>query len=452
MLTHRRTVAVVTSVRTKRGLAVQLALTLCAAGMMACTASTSAGPSGTGGQSAGSGGSATAGSGGGGSPTGSGGSSAGGTTGSSSGGTPGGGGGSSANGGTGASSADGGSTPPPVTDGGTTAGDGGQDLFPLMKVLPLFTAPDVPVRGPSESPPTSRNWTSPATLPTRIGNGIAQHPMLYVGENYNRISLVNAGKVIWTYDTVPGFELDDVWMLSNGNILYSHMTFIEEITPNKQVVWHYAPTSGEIHTCQPLGLDKVLFVENALPMARVRIYNLTTKTYEVDHMIAAGTTQHGQFRRFRMTGAGTYLASFLSLGKVVEFDKSFNILWTYLSPQPWSAVRLKNGNTLIQDERDSTAKEVNAQGQIVWQLAKTDFTLPAGAGMGNTQSCERLSSGNTVMFGNGGTNVNNIQAVEVTPAKQVVWMLQDWIHLGDATSAQFLDEPGYPEVPGATNH
>ena len=38
------------------------------------------------------------------------------------------------------------------------------------------------------------------------------------------------------------------------------------------------------------------------------------------------------------------------------------------------------------------------------------------------------------------------------PAKQVVWMLQDWIHLGDATSAQFLDEPGYPEVPGATNH
>jgi hypothetical protein len=30
--------------------------------------------------------------------------------------------------------------------------------------------------------------------------------------------------------------------------------------------------------------------------------------------------------------------------------------------------------------------------------------------------------------------------------------LQDWIHLGDATSAQFLEEPGYPEVTGGTNH
>jgi len=95
---------------------------------------------------------------------------------------------------------------------------------------------------------------------------------------------------------------------------------------------------------------------------------------------------------------------------------------------------------------------VNAAGQVVWQLTKADFALPAGAGMGNTQSCERLSSGNTVMFGNGGVNPNNIQAVEVTPAKQVVWMLQDWIHLGDATSAQFLDEPGLPEVPGETEH
>ena len=330
--------------------------------------------------------------------------------------------------------------------------DGGIDLYPLLKVLPLFTAPDVPVRGPSESPPSRQGWTPPGTLPTRAGSGIAQHPMLYVGENYNRIILVNGGKVIWTYDTAPGFELDDVWMLSNGNILYSHMTFIEEITPKKQVVWHYAPTSGEIHTCQPIGLDKVFFVENALPMARVRIYNKTTGMYELDHLIAAAGTQHGQFRRWRVTGAGTYLAAFISGGKVVEFDKNFNPIWTFLSPQPWSVARLKNGNTLIQDERDSATKEVDAAGQIVWQLTKAGLTLPAGTMMGNTQSCERLSNGNTVMFGNGGTNVANIQAVEVTPAKQIVWMLQDWMHLGDATSAQFIDEPGYPEIPGDTNH
>jgi hypothetical protein len=333
------------------------------------------------------------------------------------------------------------------------ASDGGLDLYPLRKVLPLFTGADVPVRGPMESPPTPRGWTAPATLPTRAGNGIGQHPMLYVGENYNRIVLVNNGNVIWTYDTTPGFELDDVWMLSNGNILYSHMTFAEEITPQKQVVWHYVPTNAEIHTLQPIGFDRVAFFENALPMGRVRIYNKKTSTFEVDRMVPVGTgSLHGETRRMRMTAAGTYLIAFLDGGRVVEYDKNFNIVWTYTTPRPWSAVRLKNGHTLIQDESQSTTKEVDSSGQVVWQLVKTDFALPAGTMMGNTQSCERLASGNTVMFGNGGTNVNNIQAVEVTPGKQVVWMLQDWIHLGDATSAQFLDEPGYPEVPGDTNH
>jgi hypothetical protein len=136
-----------------------------------------------------------------------------------------------------------------------------------------------------------------------------------------------------------------------------------------------------------------------------------------------------------MTGAGTYLGSFLSQGKVVEFDKDFNVLWTYASPQPLSGVRLKNSNTLIQDEKESAAKEADSAGNLVWQLARSELQIPAGTQMGNTQSSERLASGNTVMFGNGGTKVTNIQAVEVTPDKKVVWVLQDWIHLGDATSA-----------------
>jgi hypothetical protein len=40
----------------------------------------------------------------------------------------------------------------------------------------------------------------------------------------------------------------------------------------------------------------------------------------------------------------------------------------------------------------------------------------------------------------------------VTSGKQVVWALEDWKNLNDATSAQFLDEPGTPEVPGSTEH
>jgi hypothetical protein len=336
--------------------------------------------------------------------------------------------------------------------GGGASGDGGVDPHPLLAVLPKFTAPDVPVRGPNEAPPNPRNFTG--TVPMRPGNGIGQHPMLYVGENYNRILMTNEGKVIWTYDTQGGFELDDIWLLSNGNVLYSHMTYIEEITPTKQVVWHYDPPAGsEIHTCQPIGLDKVVIGMNQAPAPKIMIINTTTKAIEVEHVMPDGADPgvHGQLRRMRLTANGTYLVAWIGKGKVIEYDKDFKTIWTFATPRPWSVARLHNGNTLIQDETESTCKEVNPQGTVVWSLKKSEISVPGAQLNGNNQTCERLATGNTVMF-NHSPNPGNLQAVEVTQGKQVVWALEDYKNLGDATSAQFLDEPGIPEVPGGTEH
>ena len=69
---------------------------------------------------------------------------------------------------------------------------------PLRKVLDQFTSADAPASGPSEAGPTTRSWwdptTAPSTQPAPVGNGIAQHPMLYAGEGYNTLFLVNGGK------------------------------------------------------------------------------------------------------------------------------------------------------------------------------------------------------------------------------------------------------------------
>jgi hypothetical protein len=336
--------------------------------------------------------------------------------------------------------------------GGSMGGGGGANPHPLAAVLAKFTAPDVPARGPKEDAPDPRNFNG--TVPTRPGNGLAQHPMLFVGENYNRIQLVNEGKVIWTYDTVGSWELDDVWLLSNGNILYSHQTYIEEISPTKQVVWHYDPPAGsEIHTCQPIGLDKVMFGMNQDPNPKIMIIDTTTNAVELEHAMpdGGGLPVHGQLRRMRVTAAGTYLIAWIGKGKVIEYDKDFKPIWTYNTPRPWSVARLHNGNSLIQDENETTCKEVNPQGQVVWSLKKSEISIAGAKLGGNTQTCERLASGNTVMF-NHDPGSANVQAVEVTKDKQVVWALEDYKNLGDATSAQFLDEPGIPEVVGATEH
>jgi hypothetical protein len=186
-------------------------------------------------------------------------------------------------------------------------------ITPCMDVLHLFTAADVPAFAPSEiaAPDKWKNGTTRSALP---GKGLAQHPMLYVGENCNTMFLVNEGKVIWTYSTGTGPEFDDVWMLSNGNIVFSRMAYIAEITPAKKVVWRYDchvandAKHTEIHACQPLGLDKVMFIENGKP-PRLKVVNIKTGVVEVDHELpydpALGV--HPQFRRARVTAQGSYL-------------------------------------------------------------------------------------------------------------------------------------------------
>jgi hypothetical protein len=286
--------------------------------------------------------------------------------------------------------------------------------------------------------------------------------MLYVGENYTKMFLVNDGKVIWTYQTGPGWEYDDVWMLSNGNILFTRMQYVAEITPDKKVVWRYDcnNSSGtdhtEVHTCQPIGLDRVMIVVSGVP-PRLMIVNTKTGAVEVNHEVPSADGQpfnpggiHSQSRRARYTAQGTYLLSYLSSGNVVEYDKDFNKIWSYPIKSPWAAIRLKNGNTLITDEQDSLSREVNSKGETVWEFKNTD--LPeAYRFVQAPQTCTRLANGNTIFTSRGGAG-KGPQLVEVTPDKKVVWVLQDWQHLGDATAVQILDDPGIPEIPGESQH
>ncbi len=331
---------------------------------------------------------------------------------------------------------------------------------PCMDVLHLFTAANVPALGLDETPSPAGKWTNGITPPNLPGKGLAQHPMLYVGENYDKMFLVNDGKVIWTYSTGTSYEYDDVWMLSNGNILYTRMEYIAEITPDKKVVWRYdcnkagGANHTEIHTCQPIGLDRVMFVVNGLP-PKLMVVNIKTGATEVEHVLPFSQPPnpngiHGQFRRTRVTSQGTYLVSVFGMGVIVEYDKNFNEIWQYKIKMPWAAIRLKNGNTLISAEGDNLTREVNSKGQTVWELKNRDlpeqYRLASAA-----QTATRLANGNTILTSRG-DNGRGPQLVEVTPDKKVVWVLQDWKTLCGATAVQILDDPGIPEVPGESEH
>ena len=271
--------------------------------------------------------------------------------------------------------------------------------------------------------------------------------MVYIGEGYNRIFIVNDGKVIWKYDTGDGNELDDIWMLRNGDLLFTRMYWAAKVTPDKQQVWRYDCREGEeIHTMQPIGDDEAVMLINAHPARFVRFNHNTGEIIWEKEIVFEGESTHIQSRRFRITKDNTLLLCYLGEHRVVEYTlDTFEPVREFKVNKPWAAIRLNNGNTLITLEDERRTIEVDKNDSIVWEIRLDE--IPEQYRLADCQSVCRLQNGNTILCsrGNGGRSP---QLVEVTPDKEVVWVVNDWKNLGPATSVQILSEKGFSENPG----
>ena len=155
---------------------------------------------------------------------------------------------------------------------------------------------------------------------------------------------------------------------------------------------------------------------------------------------------HGQFRHIRMTQAGTYLIAHLNLGKVIEYNRNWDSIWSVDAPSAWGAIRLKNGNTLISGNQHGYVREVSPKGTIVWECNKDD--LP-GLPLYTVHGVARLSNGNTLISNWGGFLRKEdwdkvVQVIEISPEKKIVWALHQWKDpdLGPSSCIQLLDDPG----------
>ncbi len=308
------------------------------------------------------------------------------------------------------------------------------------------------------SPAQARH--SPEVLP---GNGVRQHDFLYAGEWDTRkvmqsMFIVRGGKIVWQYsiplrptpDTIQ--EFDDATLLKNGNIIFSRMTGAGEVRPDKTLAWHYeAPKGTEVHSVQAIGKHRVLIMRNGNPAKALIIDTRTGKTLHEVLIPTTITGTHGQFRHIRMTAQHTLLVPHLSEGKVVEYDMSGNAVWSVAAKNPWQAVRLRNGNTLISGDAAKYVREVNPKGETVWEFTQADIP---NITLFNLQTAQRLDNGNTVIsnWSAGSKDVaswpSTVQILEVTPDKKVVWALRSWedpVDLGPATSIQLLDQPSAAE-------
>lgn len=280
-----------------------------------------------------------------------------------------------------------------------------------------------------------------------VSTDLSRHDFFYAGEGKQlRMFIVKNGEIEWKHIASDRKgEISDAILLKGGNMLIAHQYGIAEISPDHTTVWSYdAPEGCEIHTVQPIGEDKVLFVQNGKP-AKVVVMEIPSlrvlKEFELP--VSERGSVHGQFRNARLTSRGTLLVANMGLGFISEYNSDGKEIDRWEVTGPWSVTEVgKNGNLLIVG-KGSILREIDRRGNTVWEKRLSDL------GVSSPQKAVRLNNGNTI--------VNNwynewsktpldtlnapIQAIEITPDGEKVWSLCAWKDpdLGPSTTIQPLD-------------
>jgi hypothetical protein len=270
----------------------------------------------------------------------------------------------------------------------------------------------------------------------------ASHPFACTDYSQGKVFVVSAeGKVQWEY---PAPLCNDLWVLPNGNLLFSSGHGVKEVTREKKVVFAYE-SSSEVYACQRLANGNTFIGE--CNRGRLIEVDPSGKIVNEVRLLPEGKDGgHAYIRNSRRLTNGNYLVTHYGQQVVKEYDPAGNVVIEIPAPGgPHSVVRLPNGNTLIScgDSGSEGAKvfEADKSGKTVWEVRHDE--LP-GIGLKLMTGLQRLPNGNTVMcnwLGHGQFG-KAPHLIEVTPDKKVVWTYADHHAMRAVASVQLLDVPG----------
>ena len=255
------------------------------------------------------------------------------------------------------------------------------------------------------------------------------------------IAIVAAdGRVEWEH---PAEKPQDVWMLSDGNILFSHVRGAREVTPGHDVVWDYrAPKEAEVHGCQPLPDGRVMVVECGTKRL-VEVGRDGTIVREIPVPVKT-TKPHDQIRGCRRTPDGRYLVSAKGDRAVLELAADGSLLRTIPTPgDPHEVRELPGGRVLVACGEGEALVEFDRDGRVAWKLGTQevpDNPLRLVSGF------QRLPDGHTVVVNwlGHGYLATTAQFFELDADKRVVRQFTDHGRFKSINKVQLLDVPGDP--------
>jgi hypothetical protein len=251
-----------------------------------------------------------------------------------------------------------------------------------------------------------------------------RHSFFIAGPKFTGIISEN-GEEIWTSNK-PGAR--DGYVLPNGNILICWGDEVREYNGDKQVVFNFKKSAAEneLGTAVRLKNGNTLITESGKQPRLLEVDQLGQIKISVP-LLPETDNFHMQTRMARKLPTGNYLVPHLLAFSVKEYTPSGKIVHTFKTDLealggrgaenwPFTAIRLKNGNTLVTLTHGNKVVEFDPLGAIVWKISNDDFEEkpfkdPCGA--------QRLPNGHTVIASYGASE--GIRLFEVDNNKKIVW-------------------------------
>lgn len=251
------------------------------------------------------------------------------------------------------------------------------------------------------------------------------HSFFIAGPDFTGI-LDEGGSVIWDAKR-PAAR--DGFVLKDGNVLICWSDEVLEFNTDKKVVFRYTLDSSinsELGTVQRLKNGNTLITELGQNPRLLEVNSDASIVVEVP-LKPETSDYHMQTRMARKLDNGNYLVPHLLAFAVKEYTPQGDVVQIFRTdlPElggreaenwPFTAIRLENGNTLINLTHGNKVIEVDAEGTIIWQVSNDDFD---GSPIDDACGGQRLPNGNTVIASYHAKE--GVKLFEVTNDKKIVW-------------------------------
>lgn len=230
------------------------------------------------------------------------------------------------------------------------------------------------------------------------------------------IIMDSQGKVLWQH---KGANVSDCWMLKNGNVLFSDNNVTEVDPQSGKVTFSYqskVKKGGGVFGCQPLSNGNVLIGENST--GKILEVSRDGKVVFELQLPLFKPGNHHNLRMVRKLDSGNYLVCHSGHHLVREYTPAGKIVFEVkVNNIAFSAIRLKNGHTLVGHIKQLT--EFDPNGKAVWSFATDaveDLKINSMCGI-HVQPNGNLAVGVYSAYRGGG----QVGLFEISRDKKIVW-------------------------------